>query len=56
MKALAERTGAVVLLKGNPLFVIGEQRRVITEGGPELATIGTEGIPAGIIVAFEKVV
>lgn len=49
---LAERTGAVVLLKGNPTFVIGEQRWVITEGGPELATIGTGDILAGMIAAF----
>lgn len=50
--ALAERTNAVVLLKGNPTFVIGEQRWVITEGGPELATIGTGDILAGMIAAF----
>ena len=50
--ALAERTKAVVLLKGNPTFVIGEQRWVITEGGPELATIGTGDILAGMIAAF----
>ena len=50
--ALEKRTGAVVLLKGNPTFVTGKQRWVITEGGPELATIGTGDILAGMIAAF----
>ena len=50
--ALTKRTGAVVLLKGNPTFVTGKQRWVITEGGPELATIGTGDVLAGMIAAF----
>lgn len=50
--ALAERTGAVVLLKGAPTFVMGESRWAVAEGGPELATIGTGDILSGMIAAF----
>ena len=50
--ALAESAGAVVLLKGSPTFVMGEGRWAVAEGGPELATIGTGDILAGMIAAF----
>jgi NAD(P)H-hydrate epimerase len=50
---LARRTGAVVLLKGNPTFVTdGAVPRVVTSGGPELATIGTGDVLAGMIGAL----
>jgi NAD(P)H-hydrate epimerase len=50
---LAERTGTVVLLKGNPTFVTdGETTWVVTTGGPELATIGTGDVLAGMIGAY----
>ena len=49
---LAERTGAVVVVKGNPTFVAGDRLVVIDSGGPELATIGTGDVLAGMIGAF----
>jgi NAD(P)H-hydrate epimerase len=49
---LAEATGAVVLLKGSPTFVMGEQAWVVTSGGPELATIGTGDVLAGMVAAL----
>ncbi len=49
---LVAATGAVVLLKGNPTFVLGRRRWAITSGGPELATIGTGDVLAGMIGAF----
>lgn len=50
---LARRSGAVVLLKGNPTFVTdGAVPRVVTSGGPELATIGTGDVLAGMIGAL----
>jgi NAD(P)H-hydrate repair Nnr-like enzyme with NAD(P)H-hydrate dehydratase domain len=43
----------VVVLKGNPTFVTdGGPARVITTGGPELATIGTGDVLAGMIAAL----
>lgn len=50
--ALARATGAVVLLKGNPTFVLGAEQWVVTTGGPELATIGTGDVLAGVISAL----
>jgi len=50
--ALAEKTGAVVLLKGSPTFVMGEERWVVTSGGPELATIGTGDVLTGMVAAL----
>ncbi|MDJ0664549.1 MAG: NAD(P)H-hydrate dehydratase [Acidimicrobiia bacterium] len=47
-----EETGAVVLLKGNPTFVLGSERWVVTSGGPELATIGTGDVLAGVVSAL----
>lgn len=49
---LVDETGVVVLLKGNPTFVLGAERWVVTSGGPELATIGTGDVLAGMIGAL----
>jgi len=50
---LATRTGAVVLLKGNPTFVTdGSETWVVTSGGPELATIGTGDVLTGMVAAY----
>ncbi len=50
--ALAGETGAVVVLKGSPTFVMGAERWVVTSGGPELATIGTGDVLGGMIAAL----
>ena len=50
--AVASETGSVVLLKGNPTFIGGEQRWAVDSGGPELATIGTGDVLAGMIGAL----
>ncbi len=42
----------VVLLKGNPTFVMGKERWVVRSGGPELATIGTGDVLSGFIAAL----
>jgi hydroxyethylthiazole kinase-like uncharacterized protein yjeF len=52
---LAEITGAIVLLKGNPTVVAGPDVIVVDTGGPELATIGSGDVLAGIIGAFGSV-
>ncbi len=52
---LAENSGVTVLLKGAPTFVMGAQRWVVNSGGPELATIGTGDVLAGMIGAFRAV-
>jgi len=49
---LAADTGATVLLKGGPTFVMGADRWLVDSGGPELATIGTGDVLAGMIGAF----
>jgi hydroxyethylthiazole kinase-like uncharacterized protein yjeF len=49
---LAGTTGAIVVLKGSPTFVMGRDRWVITAGGPELATIGTGDVLSGMIAAL----
>ena len=49
---LAGETGVTVLLKGGPTFVMGRERWVVNSGGPELATIGTGDVLAGMIGAF----
>jgi NAD(P)H-hydrate epimerase len=50
--ALADTTGAVVVLKGSPTFVAGSEQWAVTSGGPELATIGTGDVLAGMIGAL----
>lgn len=50
--ALADRTGAVVLLKGNPTVVAGREKWVVATGGPELATLGTGDVLTGMIAAL----
>jgi len=49
---LALRTGAVVLLKGTPTFIGGTEQWAVDSGGPELATIGTGDVLAGMIGAL----
>ncbi|NHZ70677.1 MAG: NAD(P)H-hydrate dehydratase [Proteobacteria bacterium] len=49
---LAETTGAVVVLKGNPTVVVGDATVIVTNGGPELATIGTGDVLSGMIAAL----
>ncbi len=51
-KGVPDATGTIVLLKGNPTFVLGAEQWVITTGGPELATIGTGDVLAGVISAL----
>ena len=54
VRALAERTGAVVLLKGSTTVVAepGGAVRFVTSGGPGLATAGSGDVLAGVIGAF----
>nr|NIS36752.1 bifunctional ADP-dependent NAD(P)H-hydrate dehydratase/NAD(P)H-hydrate epimerase [Actinomycetota bacterium]NIU71237.1 bifunctional ADP-dependent NAD(P)H-hydrate dehydratase/NAD(P)H-hydrate epimerase [Actinomycetota bacterium]NIV90694.1 bifunctional ADP-dependent NAD(P)H-hydrate dehydratase/NAD(P)H-hydrate epimerase [Actinomycetota bacterium]NIW33192.1 bifunctional ADP-dependent NAD(P)H-hydrate dehydratase/NAD(P)H-hydrate epimerase [Actinomycetota bacterium] len=49
-----ERSGLAltVLLKGAPSFVIADEVVAVTSGGPELATIGTGDVLAGMIGAL----
>jgi NAD(P)H-hydrate epimerase len=49
---LPDDAGVIVVLKGNPTFVLGSERWVVTSGGPELATIGTGDVLAGAIAAL----
>jgi len=50
---LAAALGVTVLLKGNPTFVADTGAPwVITEGGPELATIGTGDVLTGMVAAL----
>ncbi len=49
---LPDDVGVVALLKGNPTFVFGSERWAVTSGGPELATIGTGDVLAGVIAAL----
>lgn len=48
----AETTGSVVLLKGSPTFIGGSERWAVDSGGPELATIGTGDVLAGMVGAL----
>jgi NAD(P)H-hydrate epimerase len=51
--ALAQKLGAIVLLKGNPTVIAGSERPwIINSGGPELATIGTGDVLAGMLGAL----
>jgi hydroxyethylthiazole kinase-like uncharacterized protein yjeF len=50
--AIRDKAGIVVLLKGNPTFVLGAEQWVVTTGGPELATIGTGDVLAGMVGAL----
>lgn len=51
--ALARRLEATVLLKGNPTVVAAAgQPWIVNTGGPELATIGTGDVLAGMIGAL----
>ena len=54
VRALAGRTGSVVLLKGSTTLVAtpGGDVRFVTSGGPRLATAGTGDVLAGVIGAF----
>ncbi|MFV1969578.1 MAG: NAD(P)H-hydrate dehydratase [Acidimicrobiia bacterium] len=49
---LADETGAVVVMKGNPTLVVSDTTVISNAGGPELATIGTGDVLAGLIAAF----
>ena len=50
---VADKTGAVMVLKGSPTFITGgAETWAVTSGGPELATIGTGDVLAGMIGAF----
>jgi hydroxyethylthiazole kinase-like uncharacterized protein yjeF len=52
-RELAARIDATVLLKGNPTFVTdGGVPWVVNTGGPELATIGTGDVLAGMTAAL----
>jgi hydroxyethylthiazole kinase-like uncharacterized protein yjeF len=48
----AAASGAVVLLKGGPTFVAGEEVWAVASGGPELATIGTGDVLTGMVAAL----
>ncbi len=48
----AARSRTTVVLKGNPTFVLGGERWVVTSGGPELATIGTGDVLTGMVAAL----
>ncbi len=50
--ALADGSGAVVVLKGNPTIVAGAERWVVATGGPELATLGTGDVLTGFLAAL----
>jgi NAD(P)H-hydrate epimerase len=50
--AFAAETGTVVLLKGGPTFVAGDDLWAVTSGGPELATIGTGDVLTGMVAAL----
>jgi NAD(P)H-hydrate epimerase len=51
---LADGAGVVVLLKGGPTFVVGEQRWAVDSGGPELATAGSGDVLAGMVGALSS--
>ena len=49
---LADETGSTLVLKGNPTLVVSDRIVLVDTGGPELATIGTGDVLAGVIAAF----
>jgi hydroxyethylthiazole kinase-like uncharacterized protein yjeF len=49
---LSEFSGSIVLLKGNPTIVAGPEVVIVDTGGPELSTIGSGDVLAGVIGAF----
>lgn len=52
-KNVASGADAIVVLKGNPTLVVTDEIAIVVDiGGPELATIGTGDVLAGIIGAF----
>ena len=52
-RELGHRMGATVVLKGNPTFVTdGGTPWLVNSGGPELATIGTGDVLAGMTAAL----
>ncbi len=52
-EVFAERTGCVVLLKGNPTVITGGGPPwIVRSNGPELASIGTGDVLAGMIAAL----
>jgi hydroxyethylthiazole kinase-like uncharacterized protein yjeF len=52
-RAFAEKTGSTVLLKGSPTIVSdGSAPVLVRTGGPELATIGTGDVLAGMIATL----
>jgi hydroxyethylthiazole kinase-like uncharacterized protein yjeF len=57
IRALARKSGAVVLLKGNPTRISdGGHPVLVNTGGPELATIGTGDVLSGMIAAMSGAV
>jgi hydroxyethylthiazole kinase-like uncharacterized protein yjeF len=49
---LAGETRTTLLLKGNPTLVVADRILMVDTGGPELATMGTGDVLAGMIAAF----
>ena len=53
VRAYAAKKGVVVLLKGNPTLISdGAEPVLVTTGGPELASIGTGDVLAGMVGAL----
>lgn len=53
VRAFAHRKGVLVVLKGNPTLISdGSEPILVRTGGPELATIGTGDVLAGMIGAL----
>ncbi|MEZ5174658.1 MAG: NAD(P)H-hydrate dehydratase [Acidimicrobiia bacterium] len=52
VRRLADTTGAIVVAKGSPTLVAHGRVIVDDAGGPELATIGSGDVLAGMIAAF----